>query len=89
MKTHICRVGIWAPARRGLEEIDGLLVLPGKASNLLTDRLPAQEKWLSQTIHTYKPFLAELGGYIYEAHFEFIMLGKSPIKRPDMTIAVD
>ena len=36
-----------------------------------------------------------MGGYIYEAHFEYrdiLMLGKSPIKwrqRPDMTIAVD
>ena len=51
---------------------------------------PDQEKWFSQTIHTYK-----LGGYIYEAHFEchdILMLGKSPIKwrqHPDMTIAVD
>ena len=49
------------PALRGLGEIDGLLVPPGKASNLLTDNLisgkpfksePAQEKWFSQTIHT-------------------------------------
>ena len=56
---------------------------------------PAQEKWFSQTIHTYKALLAYLGGYIYEAHFEchdILMLGKSPIKwrqRLDMTIAVD
>ena len=36
-----------------------------------------------------------MGGYIYEAHFEWhdiLMLGKSPIKwrqHPDMTTAVD
>ena len=56
------RVGIWPPAHWGLGEIDGLLVPPGKASKLLTDHLitvkrlksePAQEKWFSQTIHTY------------------------------------
>ena len=50
-----------APANLGLGEIGGLLVPPGKASNLLTDHLitgsplmsePAQEKWFSQTIHT-------------------------------------
>ena len=49
------RVGIWAPAHWSLGEIDGLLVPPGKTSNLLTDNRssePAQEKWLSQTIHT-------------------------------------
>ena len=49
----------------GLGEIDGLLVPPGKASKLLTDHLitgkplktePVQEKWLSQPIHTYKPY---------------------------------
>ena len=33
------QVGIWAPAHWGLGEIDGLLVPPGKASNLLTDHL--------------------------------------------------
>ena len=53
-------MGIWAPAHWGLGEIDGLLVPPDKASKLLTDRLitgdPAQEKWFSQTIHTYKPY---------------------------------
>ena len=45
----------------GLGEIDGLLVPPGKESNLLTDHLntgyllmseAAQAKWFSQTIHT-------------------------------------
>ena len=37
---HTCgRVGIWAPAHWCLGEIDGLLVPPGKASNLLTDHL--------------------------------------------------
>ena len=54
-----------ATAHWGLGEIDGLLVPPGKASKLLTDHLitgkpfksePAQEKWFSQTIHTYKPY---------------------------------
>ena len=30
---------IWAPAHWGLGEIDGLLVPPGKASNLLTNHL--------------------------------------------------
>ena len=58
---------------------------------------PAQEKWLSQTIHTYKPYWLSwvVIGYIYEAHFEchdILMLGKSTIKwrqRPDMAFAVD
>ena len=54
-----------APAHWGPGEIDGLPVSPGKASNLLTDRLitgkplmsePAQERWFSQTIHTYRHF---------------------------------
>ena len=54
-----------APPIGGLGEIDGLLVPPGKASKLLTDHLitgkplksePAQEKWFSQAIHTYKPY---------------------------------
>ena len=58
-------MGIWVPAHWGLGEIDGLLVPPGKASNLLTDHLitgymlmsePAQEMWFSQTIRTYKPY---------------------------------
>ena len=31
--------GNMGPAHRGLGEIDGLLVPPGKASNLLTDHL--------------------------------------------------
>ena len=40
--------------------MDWLLLPPDKAYTLLTDQLitafePAQEKWLSQTIHTYKP----------------------------------
>ena len=57
------------PANCGLEEIDGLLVPPGKASNLLIDHLitgyplmsePAQEMWFSQTIHTYKPYWLSL-----------------------------
>ena len=30
---------MWDPAHLGLGEIDGLLVPPGKASNLLTDHL--------------------------------------------------
>ena len=52
------QVGMWAPAHWGLGEIDGLLVLPGKASNLLTDHQllmcePSQEKWFSQL---YKPY---------------------------------
>ena len=79
---------------------------PGKASKPLTDHLitgkplkseHAQEKWFSQTIHTYINHIGLQGDYtcIYEAHFEchdILMLGKSPIKwrqRPDMTIAVD
>ena len=33
------RVGIWVPAHLGLGEIDGLLVPPNKASNLLTDHM--------------------------------------------------
>ena len=46
------------PVNWGLEAIDGLIVLPGKASNLLNDHLitglplmsgSAQEKWFSQT----------------------------------------
>ena len=58
-------IPIFAPAHWSLGEIDGLLVPPGKASKLLTDHLitglllqfePAQEKWFSQTIHTYKPY---------------------------------
>ena len=54
------------PTHWGAGEIDGLLVSPGKASKLLTDNLitdngsslsqPAQVKWFSQTIHTYKPY---------------------------------
>ena len=53
------------PVHKGLGEIDGLPVPPGKATNLLTNHLitgfplmsePAQEKWFSQTIHTYKPY---------------------------------
>ena len=57
---------------------------------------PAQEKWFSQIIHTYKPYwFAWVVIYSYEAHFEChdtLMLSKSPIKWrqcPDMTIAVD
>ena len=59
------RVGIWVPPIGGLGEIDGLLVPPGKASKLLTDHLntgkplksePTQEKWFSQTVHTYKSY---------------------------------
>ena len=57
---------------------------------------PAQEKWFSQTIHTYKPYwLSWVVTRIYEAHFEchdILMLGESPIKWrqcPEMTIAVD
>ena len=66
-------MGIWAPAHWGLREIDGLLVPPGKASNLLNDYLitgqpllsePAQEKWFSQTIHTYKSHIG-LVGWLY------------------------
>ena len=40
--TNCCQggwVGIWVPAHRGLGEIDGLLVPPSKASNLLTYHL--------------------------------------------------
>ena len=33
----ICLILYFAPARWGLDELDGLLVPPGKASNLLTD----------------------------------------------------
>ena len=74
---------------------------PGKDSTLLTlvhrscVSLPRKSGSI-QTIHSYLSLiLAQLGGYIYEAHFEchyIIMLGKSPTKwkqRPDMTIAVD
>ena len=43
-----------------------------------------QEKWFSQTIHTYKPYLLSwVVILVYEAHFEchdILMLGKSPIK---------
>ena len=56
------QAGIQNPAHWGLGEIDGLLVPPGKASNLLVNRSsePAQEKWFSQTIHRYKSYLASL-----------------------------
>ena len=38
----------WAPTHWGLGEIDGLLVPPGKASNLLTDHLiMVNRSWLS------------------------------------------
>ena len=37
-------MGIWVLAHWGLGEIDGLLVPPGKASNLLTDHLNTQVK---------------------------------------------
>ena len=52
----------------------------------------AQEKWFSQTIHTYmyKPYLLSLV-VIFMKPFLSAM-GKSPIKwrqRPNMTIAVD
>ena len=56
-----CLISVcWDPAHWGLRKIDGLLVPPDKASNLLTDHLtnwplmdnPAQEKWFSQTVHT-------------------------------------
>ena len=56
---------------------------------------PAQQKWFSQTIHTYKPYWYAWVVIFSEAHFEchdILMLGKSPTKwrqRPDMTIAVD
>ena len=56
---------------------------------------PAQEKWFSQTIHTYKPYWLGWVVIFFEAHFvchDILMLGKSPIKwrqRPDMAIAVD
>ena len=81
---------VWAPAHWGLGEIDGLLVPPGKASNPLTIHLitgqllmsePAQEKWFSQTVHTYKPYWLSWT-VINESHFEchdILMLGKSPI----------
>ena len=60
------------PCTLGPKEIDGLLELPGKACRLLTDHLingyqlrsePAQEKWLSQTIHTFR--LIGLVGWLY------------------------
>ena len=53
------------PAHWGIGEIDEQLLPPGKASNLLTDRLitgeplmseTTQEKWFSQTIHTCDPY---------------------------------
>ena len=85
---------VWALAYWGLGEIDELLVPRGKASKLLTDHLitgkphksePAQEKWFSQTIHTYKPYWLDWVVIIfYEAHLEchdILTLGKSPIKR--------
>ena len=49
---------------------------------------PTQEKWSSQTIHTYKPYWLSWV-VIFKKH---ILSGKSPItwrQRPDMTIAVD
>ena len=67
------------PANWGLGAIDGLIVPPGKASNLLNDHLitglplmsgSAQEKWFSQTHPYIQDLLALLGGYIYEAYFE-------------------
>ena len=68
-------MGIWAPAHLGLGEIDGLLVPPGKASNLLADHLitglplvsePAQEMRFSQTIHTDERIsLVGLFGWLY------------------------
>ena len=49
------------PHPLGPIEIDGLLVPPGKAYTLLTDHsglsLP-RKHGSSQTIHTYKPFMA-------------------------------
>ena len=65
---------------------DGLLVPPGKASKLLTDHLitckplksePVQEKWVSQTIHTYKLYWFTWVE-IFECHDDILMLGKSP-----------
>ena len=58
-------MGIWAAAHWGLGKISRLLMSPGKASLLLTDHHitgkplksePAQEKWFSQSIHTYRPY---------------------------------
>ena len=60
---------------------------------LLVNRL--REKWISQTIHTYKPYwfawVVIFMKHTFECH-DILLLGISPIKwrhRPDMTIAVD
>ena len=64
----------------GCKEIDGLLVLPGKVSTLLTD-------------HTYSHWFSWV--FIFEALFgchDILILGKTPIKwrqRPDITIDLD
>ena len=77
------------------------LLTPGKASKILTDHLirglpiksePAEEKWLSQTIHTYQPYLFASVVIAECLDIRRLMLGKSAIKwrqHPDMTIAVD
>ena len=94
----------YGPHQLGPRSNNGLIVPPGKASNLLNDHLitglplmsgSAQEKWFSQKHPYIQALLALLGGYIYEAYFEchvILILGKCLIKgrhRPDMTIAVD
>ena len=62
VSTNVMLMG---PCTSRPEEIDGLLVPPGRASNLLTDHLItgyplmselAQEMCFRQTIHTYKPY---------------------------------
>ena len=52
-------MGIWA--NLGLGAIDGLIVPPGKASNLLNDHLITglvlpRKSGLVKPIHTYKPY---------------------------------
>ena len=83
------------PRPFGPEEIDGLLVSPGKASLLLTDHLItgyplrselAQEKWF-QVKHSIPISIFGLVGWIFQAlvgcHVgchDILILGKSPIK---------
>ena len=58
---QIYLIKLLGPRSLGPKEIDWLLVPPGKAYSLLTDHLitgPHRKSGSSQTIHTYKPFVA-------------------------------
>ena len=59
---QIYLIKLLGPRSLGPKEIDWLFVPPGKAYSLQTDQVnrlcPPRKSGSSQTIHTYKPFVA-------------------------------